>query len=105
VLVGHFTRSQLTRRGITDLQTIADFQEKYDRIPNLQLLQGMPNIEKSNKSFAEWLDEQFPLEDERRAYMQQHYIPDVNPSLTSFGDFYEARRELMRQKLRGIVGL
>ncbi|MBK6434123.1 hypothetical protein [Candidatus Amarolinea dominans] len=30
VLVGHFTRSQLTRRGITDLQTIADFQEKYD---------------------------------------------------------------------------
>ncbi|MFZ2421433.1 MAG: DUF262 domain-containing protein [Anaerolineae bacterium] len=101
----HFTRSQLTRRGITDLQTIADFQEKYDRIPNLQLLQGMPNIEKSNKSFAEWLDEQFPLEDERRAYMQQHYIPDVNPSLTSFGDFYEARRELMRQRLRGIVGL
>lgn len=101
----HFTRSQLTRRGITEIQTIADYQEKYDRIPNLQLLQGTPNIEKSNKSFAEWLDEQFPLEDERRAYKQQHCIPDVDPSLISFGDFYEARRDLMRQRLKEIVGL
>jgi hypothetical protein len=101
----HFTRAQLARRGVTDSAAVADYSERYDRIPNLQLLQGVPNQEKSNKPFVDWLKEQYPLEDERRAYMRQHDIPDVDPSMGNFLNFYEARRELMATRLREIVGL
>jgi hypothetical protein len=101
----HFTRAQLARRGVTDSAAVADYSERYDRIPNLQLLQGVPNQEKFNKPFVDWLKEQYPLEDERRAYMRQHDIPDVDPSMGNFLNFYEARRELMATRLREIVGL
>jgi hypothetical protein len=101
----YFTRSQLVRRGVTDPVVLQQYQERFDRIPNIQLLQGVPNLEKSNKPFKVWLEEQYPLEDERQAYMQQHYIPDLDPAFEHFVEFYESRRNLMRSKLREIVGL
>jgi hypothetical protein len=101
----HFTRAQLSRRGITDPVQASEYQERVDRIPNLQLLQGTPNQEKASKAFAQWMAEQYPLEDERRAYMRQHYIPDTDPSLSNFLIFSEGRRNLMRARLREIVGL
>lgn len=101
----HFTRAQLSRRGVSDPVQAGEFQERVDRIPNLQLLQGTPNQEKAGKPFAQWMAEQYPLEDERRAYMRQHYIPDVDPNFSNFLTFFEGRRNLMRARLREIVGL
>jgi hypothetical protein len=101
----HFTRSQLQRRGISDGKKIADYQSRFDLIPNLQLLRGAPNVEKAGKPFGEWLIEQFPNDDERRAYMRQHYVPDMDSSFGNFIEFYEARRALMRSRLREFVGL
>ncbi len=102
----HFTRHQLTRRGITDPVVIIEYQDRFDLIPNLQLLGGTMNQEKSSKPFAAWLDIAYPSAEERSAYSRQHCIPvDADPTFAAFIDFYEARRQLMRQALRRIVGM
>ena len=63
------------------------------------------NEEKAAQPLDAWLAAQFPLEDERRDYMRQHFIPDVPATLDHFLAFYDARRALMRDKLREVVGL
>ena len=100
-----FTKPKLKARGFGD-DEIKAIQDQVNQIPNLQLLQGTINAEKSNKPFKEWFNEQFPFEDERRYnYMNQHYVPDEDSAIENFRLFFEARRELIEKKLYEIVGL
>ncbi len=102
----HFTKAQLTRRSITDAEQVIEYQDRFDLIPNLQLLEGTTNTEKSNKPFAVWLEEAFPNEVAREAYRRRHYIPaDAATDFENFIEFYEARRDLMRDALNNVVGL
>jgi hypothetical protein len=98
-----FTKGRLKAKGFSDDETKV-IQGQVNQIPNLQLLQGTINTEKSNKSFNEWLNEQYPLEDERHYYMSQHYVPDEDSTIEKFPCFFEARRELMKKRLYEIVG-
>lgn len=90
-----FTASSLRKRGWSE----ADIQfglDNYNRLANLQLLEGIPNQEKSGKDFATWLSETYPNEVERRDFMRKHYIPDVDLSLGNFRAFVRERTELLR---------
>ena len=100
----HFTKRKLTATGFSD-DEIKVIQGQVDQIPNLQLLQGTINTEKSNKPFNEWLNEQYPLEDEQHYYMRNHYVPDEDFTIEKFSSFFDARRELMKDRLYEIVGL
>ena len=99
-----FTKGRLKAKGFSD-DEIKVIQGQVNQIPNLQLLQGTINAEKSDKPFKEWLNEQYPLEDERHYYMSQHYVPDEDSTIEKFPCFFEARRELMKKRLYEIVGL
>ena len=99
-----FTKRRLAAIGFSD-DEIRVIQGQADQIPNLQLLQGTMNTEKSDKPFKEWLNEQYPLEDERHYYMSHHYVPDEDSTIENFQSFFEMRRELMKNKLYEIVGL
>ena len=99
-----FTKPKLKAKGFND-DKIKDIQDQVNQIPNLQLLQGTTNTEKSNKPFNEWLNEKYPLEDDRHNYMRQHYIPDEDSTIEKFLSFFNARRELMENRLYEIVGL
>ena len=79
--------------------------EEFDWLANLQLLEGQPNIEKSNKDFREWLEETYPDPLARRTYMERHYIPDVDLSLDNFGQFIEERTKLMTAKFQSLLKL
>jgi hypothetical protein len=101
-----FTEKRLARLGITSADAQGEFLERRDAIVNLQLLDGTLNLEKSKKPLMEWLGGRFsgkPLE--RQQYMTVHYIPDVDLSFTNFVEFTDGRRELMRERLRGELGL
>ena len=100
----YFTRRKLTARGFSD-DEIKVIQGQVDQIPNLQLLQGTINTEKSNKPFNKWLDEEYPLKDERYYYMRDHYVPDEDSTIENFSSFFDARRELIKNRLYEIVGL
>lgn len=46
-----FTKKYMRSKGVSDEQ-IAEFIDNRDYIGNLQLLEGIPNIEKSDKDFT-----------------------------------------------------
>jgi hypothetical protein len=100
-----FTPKRLERAGLTPAQ-IEEYVDRRDTIPNLQLLGGMQNQEKSARSFQEWFNAQFAEKpDERDQYRRLHYIPDVELRFANFVAFHDARRELMRKRLREIIGI
>ncbi len=97
-----FTKSKLRRRGIQE-EDIEYYLENVDQMPNLQLLEGIPNQEKSNTDFENWLKSTFRPPEQRREYMKKHLIPDVDLSLANFREFFEERKSLMKKELKRIL--
>lgn len=89
-----FTRKRLAKRGIDEDQ-IEFYLDNYNCLANIQLLEGVPNQEKSGKDFDKWLDEKYPNKKERQSYMEKHYIPDIDLSLENFHEFIEKRERLI----------
>ena len=80
------------------------FMENYNYLGNLQLLEGLPNEEKSNRDFKEWFEETCRSEDEKRDYMEKHYIPSsTSLEFTDFKEFFESRNDLIKQKLNQVL--
>ena len=99
-----FTRKRLSRKGISE-SSLDVYMRNFDYLANLQLLEGIPNIEKSNQDFKEWLFENYPNEQARKDYMNKHYIPDVDLNLDNFETFITERKKLITQKFQSILKL
>jgi uncharacterized protein with ParB-like and HNH nuclease domain len=97
-----FNRKTLLARGLTEEQCL-DFMENVDYLANLQLLEGIPNIEKSNKEFKQWLDETFPDSQARSAYMERNFIPDIDLNLENFIEFFTERTKLMSSRFPALI--
>ena len=69
-----FTEKKLKKLGIPE-EDIPFYLNNYNCIANLQLLEGIPNQEKSKKMFDEWIEESYPDEIARKTYMERNYIP------------------------------
>jgi len=78
--------------------------ENVDYVMNLQLLEGLPNEEKSAKDFAQWLKETYKSEDERKDFMKKNYIPQgVSLDFSNFDEFLVKRKELLRAKFKEVL--
>ena len=99
-----FNRKNLLRHGIPE-DKVYEFIENVDSLANLQLLEGIKNIEKSNKDFKEWLFETFPNEQARKEYMNKNYIPDIDLSIENFEKFIFIRRTLMAKRFSELLRL
>ena len=97
-----FTPLRLKKRGI-DEKDIPYYLENYNYIANIQLLEGVPNQEKSGKDFGEWLVETFPDKKDRKIYMTRNYIPDVDLSLQNFPVFIEERSKLIVTAFKQLI--
>lgn len=97
-----FTRARLLRAGVADEDHEA-YADCANRIANLQLLEGIPNVEKRAKMPAEWLVERFPAEEARQHYRDMYFLGEVPQQMADFLDFYEARRERLQQRVGQIV--
>ncbi|MBF0336742.1 MAG: DUF262 domain-containing protein [Nitrospirae bacterium] len=100
----HFTRTKLRRRGIRDNDTEL-YIEHVNTLPNLQLLEGIPNQEKNDTAFADWFGGNNPTKDMQDSYRKRHYIPDVDLSLSNFMNFIEERKYLIRNQLKHLLGV
>lgn len=89
-----FTRKILLKRGISQDQ-IEFYLENVNCLANLQLLEGVPNQEKSGTDFENWLNDAYPNKKDRKAYMERNYIPDVDLSLGNFEEFIQEREKLI----------
>jgi uncharacterized protein with ParB-like and HNH nuclease domain len=97
-----FTKKNLTKKGI-DENKIEFYLNNYNCLANLQLLEGTPNMEKSDMDFKEWLLKTYPDEQSRKDYMAKHYIPDVDLIFENFEDFISERKKLMFDKFKSLL--
>jgi hypothetical protein len=99
-----FTRARLTRAGIPPEQ-VDDYLAKVDGLPNLQLLAGLPNVEKQAMLPSEWLKgPHFPTAEQRENYIVTNDLEGVPADLFGFPVFFEQRRRRIEERLRTTLG-
>ena len=94
-----FTKKKLEKFGVPD-DKIEFCLSNYNYLGNLQLLEEVPNKEKNAVFFDEWITERFPDMNQRKDYMQKHYIPDVDFSITNFEEFFTEREKMLCTALK-----
>jgi uncharacterized protein with ParB-like and HNH nuclease domain len=97
-----FTKNRLLKSGIAN-EDIAFFMENFNSIANLQLLEGVPNQEKSEKDFKAWLTDKYPSKSDRSDYMNKHYIPDIDLSFDNFREFIGNREKMLVKAFRELL--
>lgn len=97
-----FTDKKLNKKGIEDGK-IEFYLNNFNYLANLQLLEGIPNQEKSDTDFKKWLFKEYPGEQARKDYMKKHYIPDIDLSFDNFEEFLSKRKKLIFDKLKSIL--
>lgn len=99
-----FSEKHLREQGIPEDQW-QFYWDNRDSLANLQLLQGIPNQEKSDKAFEEWLMGYCPEPEDLTSYRMLHLIPDVPISFDNFPEFIQAREKLLLERLAEILGV
>ena len=107
-----FTRARLKRAGVDedDIEHLVDWA---NRLPNLQLIKGVPNQEKHTTFPAAWLENAFNDKQTRRSYMKDHdlrlsdgeggWVEPGNDS-HSFEAFYAAREKALKSRITELIG-
>ena len=97
-----FTPNRLKTAGIADEQIDA-LRERYDRLANLQLLDRSVNNEKRATLPGDWLDVHCPDSLSRQTYCDRHLLGEVPREIKGFTDFFDARRERLRERIAALV--
>ncbi|MGB8216188.1 MAG: DUF262 domain-containing protein [Candidatus Methanoperedens sp.] len=99
-----FTKKRLLKKGIKE-EKIEFYLDNFNYLANIQLLEGIPNEEKSDTDFEKWLDQIYPDEQDKKEFMKKHYIPDIDLSFDNFEEFINERTELITNKFKSIIKL
>ncbi len=94
-----FTKKRLKKLGVSE-DKIDFYMDNVNYIGNLQLLEELPNKEKSNVEFEVWLSRNYADADKLKAYKEKHYIPDVGVEFTNFEEFFLEREKLLIDALK-----
>jgi uncharacterized protein with ParB-like and HNH nuclease domain len=98
-----FKKSQLRKKGIPERKQ-EFYTENCNYIANLQLLEGLPNEEKSNTDFKTWLEQTYRTKKERSEFMKKHFIPEnVDLSFDNFEGFFKKREKRISEELKKIL--
>lgn len=86
-----------------DMKEWREWHKNRDKLPNLQLLDKHNNRLKSDVPLIDWYND-LKTEEARKKFKLETFIPDnVSLELKAFGDFYEARKELLRKKIKDVL--
>lgn len=99
-----FTEKKLRKFGLNE-DDIEFYLKNYNCLANLQLLEGIPNQEKSGTDFDDWIKEKYPSKNDRKAYMERHYIPDVGLAMENFREFILEREKLIVSAFKELLDL
>lgn len=101
----YFTPSRLRQQGIQREEEQNKYLERFNKLPNLQLLQATPNMEKQDKFLNKWVEENFKNPVGMGQYKDLHLLPtDESLDFDNFINFYEKRKSLIRSQLIKILG-
>lgn len=98
-----FTAPRLQGAGVASEQ-IEEFRSRYERLANLHLLDAGVNRDDKRAALpADWLKGHCPDDPSRQAYCDRHLLGDVPKDITGFMEFYEARRERLKQRIADLI--
>ena len=97
-----FTPGRLDAAGVPT-EKVEELQNLCDRLSNLQLLDPVLNKEKRTTLPADWLDKHCPDEESRNSYSERHLLGHVPSKIKDFGEWYDARRERLRDCIAELV--
>jgi hypothetical protein len=101
-----FNKRKLNTLGIEDDEQKNEFIYRFNKLSNLQLLQSNTNIEKSDKSFNDWLITTYSNINDRNTFLIQNHInSDSSIEFNNFIKFYELRRERLKTELKNILNV
>jgi uncharacterized protein with ParB-like and HNH nuclease domain len=94
-----------TKQHLDHIHPRSTVEYKYysNTIINLQLMHGQENIEKQDRIFIDWFNENLTTETQKADYRLLHFIPDVDLSANNFDEFAGKRRELLKNRLEMIL--
>lgn len=98
-----FTEAKLAKEGVP-AEHRAEWKDQANRLPNLQLLNGVANKEKSATLPADWLARDYPEPERQAAFVERHKLGAVPETIAGFPDFHEARRTALLGELRLLLG-
>lgn len=99
-----FSRTKLLKAGVENI-LVDEFMQRYNRIGNLQLLEALPNIEKSDRPFDIWLEETYD-ENQIANYLEKHFMPkNVSRDFLNFIKFFNKREALLKKQLKSILNV
>jgi uncharacterized protein with ParB-like and HNH nuclease domain len=99
-----FTKTRLQKRSVNEVD-VQSFIERADLLPNLQLLEGIPNQQKSDTDFADWFNDTVKGPTAQADYVLKHFIPKTDFKITNFNAFFEQRKALLRDQLQTLLGV
>ncbi len=99
-----FTKVRLRNAGVID-EEHENYADCANRIGNLQLLEGIPNVEKRAKMPADWMEEHFADEQARLHYIELYFLGIIPREMTGFMEFYEMRRERLQEKIGQLINI
>ncbi len=99
-----FSKSRLLAAGVPE-HKVAEFRDKYDRLQNLQLLEGGKNMEKQATLPLAWARSWYPDPGALDYYLAGHDMHDLPEVLSEFEVFYEARARRMVHRLAKTLGV
>lgn len=98
-----FPKSQLQRRRLEKQGCATDYIDDClaarDRLPNLQLLEGLQNISKSDSLPVPWIEKHFPEITQRQAMLDRHDLGVPPDTALQFMEFYKTRRAKLSKRL------
>ena len=99
-----FTAARLRAKGVA-ADDVPAYLERVDRLANLQLLEGVENIDKRAQWPTDWLLSAYPDPAAQAGYRARNDLGDLPVDLLDFPRFYEQRRAVMRDRLAGLLGV
>jgi uncharacterized protein with ParB-like and HNH nuclease domain len=102
-----FTNAQLAKIGIPK-EKWGEYQQKKDKLPNLQLMEGKENESKNKTPFKDWLvgadsggkpNVPDPVKFEKDNYISENVSLDLKDFLT----FYEERKNQLRVEIKRVL--
>lgn len=76
--------------------------EDYNSIYNAQLLDANENMSKKDLPLSEWVNNQ-TNKSNRKKFLLDHLIPNVDLEITNFAEFFKARKALLIEKLKELL--
>ncbi len=84
-----------------NVELLEFYKSHYNLMPNLQVIRNYQNLQKNDEFFKKWVEDAYPIEDERDIYLQSQGVPkDESLEYASFESFYAKREALLITKLK-----